>query len=129
MLEEALFTQLKSDNTLAGKLNAGSGRVHIYPLRVPNDTQFTQAITYNEIGQNLVYPALRISTFQLSCIANTYELARDLANDVDRVLNDLYELKLGGTFPVKYIKFEGRNSLFDENASMFIFPVEITIKY
>jgi hypothetical protein len=128
-LEQALFQSLKSDTTLASKLNAGNGRVHIYPLRVPDGVQITQAVTYTEITQNLVYPLVRVSTFQINCIANTFELARDLADDIDRILNDVSETMLGGGFPVKYIKFTGRSALYDENAKLYFYPVDVTIKY
>lgn len=129
MLEEALFTALKDDPVLASKLDAGNGRVHIYPLVAPDGVVLDKAITYTEITQSLIYPLLRTSTFQISCFAKTYPDVLGLAEDIDRILNDLSETKLGGTFGVKYVKFDGRTQLYDDKIGMFYIPVDIKIKY
>ena len=128
MLEDGIYNEIKNDPTLAGKL-LSAGIYNIYPLRVPDNTQVTKAVTYTEVTQNLVYPLARTSLIQLNCIAPTFEEARDLANDIDRIFNDKAEYFLGGTFPVKYTAFKGRNSFYDTNAQMFIFAVEVSIKY
>lgn len=128
MLEEAIFTHITQDATLSAKLSAGGG-FRIYPLRVPDGVPPSRCLVYTEINQSLVYPMLRTSLFQISCIAPTFEEARDMANDLDRIFNDYSEGILGGYFAVKYIKFVGRTSLYDEDSKLFIYPVELFIKY
>jgi hypothetical protein len=129
MLEEAIFAHIIADSTLATKLSAGSGKYHIYPVRAPDGVAPSKMLVYTEISQSLTYPLVRASRFQISCIASTYEDARGMAADIDRIFNDYNEVLLGGTFAVKYIKFEGRTSLFDEDAKLYVFPVELFIKF
>ena len=129
MLEEAIYNALTGDTTVQGKLDAGSGRYHVYPLRVPDGVNITQAITYTEIDQSLTYPLVRTSLFQLSCIADSFAKARALADDVDRIFNDLSETSLGGAFAVKYVKFQGRSVTYDNDAELYLYPVELFIKY
>lgn len=128
MLEQGIYNEIKNDATLANKVKDGT-IYHIYPLRVPDNTQFTKAIVYAEITQNLVYPLARTSTMQFNCIATTFDDAVDLAQDIDRVFNDKAEYLMGGKLPVNYSKFSGRNSLYDPEAKMFIIAVEIKIKF
>lgn len=131
MLEEAIVKEIKNDSTLASRIDAGGGRHHIYPLRVPTDVDLgeTGAIIYTEITQSNVYPSLRISVYQLTCISRSYDEALKIAGDIDRIFDDLSETKLGGEFGVKYVKFNGRSALFDEGAELYTVPVDIFIKH
>lgn len=129
MLEDAIVAEIKLDSTLATKLNAGGGRYHIYPLVAPEGVAPSKMIVYTEITQSLTYPLVRSSIFQLSCFAQTFEDARSMADDIDRIFNDYSEGILGGLKGVKYIKFQGRTSLRDEAAKLYVFPVELFIKY
>lgn len=128
-IEEALYNELSSDSIAAPKLAAGNGQYHLYPLRVPEGVLPERAITYTEIDQTLTYPTVRTSIYQLSCIAKTFADARALADDVDRIFNHRYETMLGGVAPVKYVKFQGRSQLRDNDSKLYIIPVELLIKY
>ena len=128
-MEEALFNEVKSDSVIATKLADGASGFHIYPLRVPDNVQFTKAITYTEITQNLIYPVARNSVIQFNCIAKEFEDAISLSADIDRIFNDKAEYKMGGKLPVNYSKFSGRNSYFDPTSQMYIIAVEISIKF
>lgn len=129
MLEEAIFAEIKNDPTIAAKLLISGAKYRIFPLRIPDGTPPAASLVYFEVSQSLTYPAVRSSLFQISCIAPTYEAARGLAADIDRIFNDYSEGKLGDIFGVKYVKFQGRSSLFDDDAKLYIFPVELFIKY
>ena len=129
MLEEAIYAHIIADSTLATKVANGVGKYHIYPLRAPDGAAPNKMLVYREISQSLTYPLVRSSRFQISCIAQTFEDARGMASDIDRIFNDYSEGKLGGTFGVKYIKYEGRTALFDEEAKLYVFPVELFIKF
>lgn len=129
MLEEAIFAAITADSTLATKLSAGGGRYHIYPLRAPEGVAPSKMLVYQEITQSLTYPLVRSSLMQISCFAETFEDARGMADDINRIFNDYSEGKLGDVKGVKYIKFQGRTSLFDEDAKLYNFPVELFIKY
>jgi len=129
MLEEAIFEEIKKDSVIANKISSGNGIFRIYPLRVPNGVPPSPCLVYTEISQSLIYPVLRSSLFQISCIAPKFEEARGLAIDIDRIFNDYKEGFLGDKFAVKYIKFQGRFSLYDEEAGLYVFPVEVSIKY
>lgn len=129
MLEEAIYSAITSDATLAAKLSAGSGKYHIYPLKAPDGAAPSKMLVYQEVDQSLTYPLVRSSLFQISCIAQTFEDARGMAADIDRIFNDYSEGVLGGEFGVKYVKFQGRTSLFDSDAGLYVFPVELFIKY
>ena len=126
---EALYNAIIGDVTLAAKIGAGGGRYHVYPLRVPDGVLPSMALTYTEIDQSLTYPLVRSSTIQFNCIADTLSDARGLADDIDRIFNDVSETNLGGVFAVKYIRFLGRSSLYDTEAKKYIYPVELRIKY
>jgi len=128
MLEQAIYNEIKNDATLANKVKDGA-IYHIYPLRVPDNTQFTKALVYAEITQNLVYPLARTSIMQINCIASTFDDAVDLAKDVDRIFNDKAEYSMGGQLAVNYTKFNGRNTLYDPEARMYVIGVEIKIKF
>lgn len=128
MLEEAIYNEIKADATIATKLLDG-GIYNIYPLRVPDNTQFTKAVTYTEITQTLIYPLVRTSVVQINCIAKVFDDAVDLARDIDRIFNDKAEYKMGGKLSVNYSKFSGRNSLYDADAQMYVVAVEISIKF
>lgn len=128
-LDEAIYNELSTDSITATKLSAGSGRFHVYPLVVPEGVLPEQAITYTEIDQSLTYPLVRTSLYQLNCIADTFAKARALAEDVDRIFNDRSEDMLGNVAPVKYIKFQGRSFQRDNEAKLYIVPVELLIKY
>jgi len=128
MLEEAIFAEIKNDATIAAKLVDGN-KYRIYPLRVPDGVPPNLCLTYTEISQSLTYPLVRSSLFQISCIAPTFEDARGLANDIDRIFNDYSEGMLGEIMGVKYIKFQGRSAIYDDDAKLYVFPVELFIKY
>jgi|GEM_PF-3950282 hypothetical protein len=130
MIEEGLYAALKAHAGIAAKTING-GAYHIYPLRLPDGFSLTSgyAITYTEISQSLTYPTARQSLFQLNCFGDTFEKARDLANDVDDCLNDLSASKLGGLYPITYSAFEGRQALYDSDAKLWYFAVEVTINY
>lgn len=129
MLEQAIFNEITQDVTLGGKLDAGGGRFHVYPLHVPEGVLPERAITYNEIDQSLTYPLVRSSLFQISCFAKTFAEAEAMADDIDRIFNDRSEDMLGGVQGVKYVKFQGRSSLFDTDAKLYVFAVELLFKY
>jgi hypothetical protein len=130
MIEEGLFTALKTHAGIAAKTQNGSA-FHIYPLILPEGVALTNgyAISYTEISQTLNYPTARQSIFQINCFADTFEKSRDLANDVDDALNDMSPTKLGGTAPVSYVKFDNRQSLYDHNAKLWYFVVQISINF
>jgi len=129
MLEEAIYNEIKNDDTIATKLANGTGKYHIYPLRVPDNIQFTKAVIYTEITQNLIYPLARTSVVQISCLAESFEDAISLSADIDRIFNDKAEYSMGGKLSVNYTKFSGRNSYYDAESKMFIIAVEISIKF
>jgi hypothetical protein len=128
MLEQAVFNEIKNDSVIAAKLVNGSV-YHIYPLRVPDDIEFVKAVIYTEITQTLIYPAARTSLVQISCLAETFDDAVDLASDIDRIFNDKAEWNMGSNLAVKYSKFNGRNSYYDPDSRKFIVAVEIKIKF
>lgn len=128
MIEEAIYNEIKADTIIAPKLLNGSA-YHIYPLRVPDNIEFTKAITYTEITQSLIYPLARTSVVQINCIAQTFDDAVDLSRDIDRIFNDKAEYKMGGKLSVNYSKFSGRNSLYDADAKMYVIAVEISVKF
>ena len=128
MIEEAVYNEIKADSIIAPKLQDGA-IYNIYPLRVPDNTQFAKAITYTEITQTLIYPLARTSVVQINCIAKDFDDAVDLARDIDRIFNDKAEYKMGNKLSVNYSKFSGRNSLYDADAQMYVVAVEITIKF
>jgi len=129
MLEEAIFSEIKNDVTIAAKLSAGGGKFRIYPLRVPDGVPPNMCLTYTEISQSYTRPAVRGCRFQISCIAPTFEDARGLANDIDRIFNEFPVGQLGGSFGVTHIQFVGRSVLYDEAAKLYVYPVELFIKY
>lgn len=128
MLEAAIYNQIKADATIAAKLINGS-LYHIYPLRVPDNTQYNKAVVYTEITQNLIYPLARTSIVQLSCLADSFDDAVDLAADIDRIFNDKAEYTMGNNLYVNYSKFSGRNSYYDADSKKYIVAVEISIKF
>jgi hypothetical protein len=130
MLEEALYTTLKNDADISAKVKDGSV-YHIYPLRFPEGLTLTNgyALTYTEISQELNYPLVRQSIFQINAFGDTFEKARNLADDVFDALNDLSEMLLGGTYPINYIKFRNRQALFDATAKLWYYSVDVAIKY
>lgn len=138
MIEEGLFNALKGDTAIDTKVgyapneeDEANTKWHIYPLRLPEGVDLSNgyAISYTEISQRLNYPTARQSLIQLNCFGDTFDKARDLANDIDTCLNDLSASKLGGTFPITYIKFENRQALYDDNAKLWYFAVEVSINY
>ena len=130
-LEEAIYSEIVADATLSAKVDIGDGRYRIFPLRIPDGIPPALSLVYNEITQSLTYPLVRSSRFQISCFAPTYEDARGMANDLDRIFNDYSEGLLGGIggFAVKYIKFVDRTSFYDEDGKMYAYYVELFIKF
>lgn len=128
MLEQGLYNEIKNDEIIAPKLLTGD-IYNIYPLVVPENTQFTKAITYTEITQRLSFPNARTSIFQINCIADLYEDALDLSRDINRIFDDKNEYLLGGVFGVKRTAFYGRTAIKDKDMQKFIYVVEIYIKY
>ena len=128
MLEQGLYNAIKNDATISAKLKVGS-IYNIYPLVIPEDVQYSMAIAYTEITQKLVYPTARTSIFQINCIADTYDDALGLANDINRIFDDQHEYLLGGVFAVKRTAFYGRTAYKDPDSNKFIYVVEISIKY
>ena len=128
-MEEAIFAELTADSALATKLNAGSGRYHIYPLRVPENVHISQALTYAETTQILTYPALKISVFRLTAIADTFVKARDMANDLDRIFTIQGAYKLGRSFPVVFVQVQSRATSYDEQGKLYHYAVDVFFKY
>lgn len=129
MLEEAIYSAIVADATLAPKLSAGGGRYHVYPVKAPEGVLPDKMVVYTEVTQSLTYPAVRRSLFQLSCFATTFEDARGMADDINRIFNDYSEGVLGNQFGVKYVKFSGRSSQYEPDSKLYVFPVELFIKY
>lgn len=131
MIEEAIYTELSENDTVGTLVDAGGGKFHIYPARLPDGfpSSANYAITYSEIKQDLIYPLLRQSVFQFSCFGRTYAQARALANALDEALNDFNEDKLGGTKAVNYVKFQNRSHLYDEVGKLWYYVVDVSFKY
>jgi len=127
-LEQGIYNEIKNDVTIATKLANGDD-YHIYPLVVPDNITFTKAVTYTEITQSLNFPNARTSIIQINCIADTFDNAVDLAEDIDRIFFDKNEYLLGGVFAVKRTTFFGRTALKDPDMQKFICVIEIYIKY
>lgn len=128
MLEEAIFNEITGDSVLATKLQNGSS-YNVYPSVVPTGVLPNRAIAYTEITQSLTYPLVRTSLFQFNCFAPTALQAIDLANDLDRIFNDLSETMLGGVKGVKYVKFVNRTMLFNAESGIHQCVVELMFKY
>ena len=129
MIESAIYNEIKNDSVISAKLANGTGKYHIYPLRVPDNITFTKAVVYTEITQNLIYPLARTSVIQVSCMATDFDSAVDLSKDIDRIFYDKAEYLMGNVLPVKYSSFNGRNSYYDQESKMFIVAVDIKIKF
>lgn len=127
-IEEGIYNEIKNDATISAKLANGSA-YHIYPLTVPENITFDRAVVYAEITQTLSFPSARVSIFQISCIADTFDEAVDLAEDINRIFFDKNEYLLGGGFKIVRTTFYGRTSYKDPNMQKFIQAVEIYIKY
>lgn len=128
LLEQGLYNEIKNDSIVSAKIKVGN-IYNIYPLVVPDDVQYSQAITYVEITQRLIFPLARVSVFQINCIAGTYDEALGLADDINRIFDDKSEYNLGGLFAVKRTSFYGRTAYKDPDSNKFIYVVEISIKY
>jgi hypothetical protein len=128
MLEQGIYNEIKNDTAIATKLANGTD-YHIYPLVVPDDINFSMALTYTEIDQTLNFPNARTSIMQFNCIADTYDEALGLAEDINRIFFDKNEYLLGGVFGVKRTTFYGRTAIKDQELKKFIYVVEIYIKY
>lgn len=133
-MEEALFTKIKNNSTLATMLTiSGSSPVayHIYPLRLPDAFSSTAdyALTYTQISEERVYPTLKRSSVQFNCFGRTFLKARNLADALDECLDDLASEKLGGTLSTAYIKVEGKQALYDDVSDLWYFAVDISVKY
>ena len=130
MIEEALFTQLTEDEKVGGKIAITNG-FNLFPLRIPDKADLSggYAITYTQVKEGRVYPALKLPVFQFNCFGDTFEKARDLAQDVENCLDDLSEIKLGNDTNVNYVKLTNKVPLFDNTAKLFYFVIEISLKY
>ena len=128
-MEEAIFEAIKADVTLSAKLDAGSGRYHMYPLRLPDGVLPNKALTYTAIYQSLKSWVLKTAPIDINCFADTFADARSMADDVERIFHDVKETYLGGVFAVKHVRFIGRSSRQDPDTKQFIFTVEIFIKF
>lgn len=129
MLEEALYNEIIGDTTLATKIDAGGGRYHVYPLRLPDGVLPNKALTYTEIYRSLKSWVLKTTPIDINCFADTFADARSMADDVERIFHDVKETYLGGVFAVKHVRFIGRSSRQDPDTKQFIFTVEIFIKF
>jgi hypothetical protein len=137
MIEDGLFAALKDDSAIAAKVGYAlsddevpvPAKFHIYPLRLPAGATPKYAITYTEINQANTYPLVKQSLFQISAFGDTFDKARALAADIEAALNDLVALNLGGKFPVVYVKVENRHDLYDADAALYYFVLEVSIKY
>lgn len=129
MLEEAIFSEIKNDTTLKAKVLNGDNSLRVYPLQAPDGIAPSKMIVYFEVTQALNTPALRTSLFQISCIAPSFEDARGMAEDINRIFNDFSEGKLGNIVNVNYVKFNSRTSFFEKDTGLYTFVVELMIKY
>jgi hypothetical protein len=132
-IQEALFSALKDDPAISTKTDAGGGKYHIYPIRVPDKALKEGADFYVSFGQvsnlpNLKFIDVQLPLFQINAIAKKYSDAVDLKNDIiallDRFKGDLANLrKIKYTYSVN--DFESR----DPDNDLYYFPIEIRFKY
>lgn len=61
---------------------------HVYPMTVPEGITPSLSITYNEITTNYRM-GLRVATYQLTCIANSYEKCLGLSLKAERLFADM----------------------------------------
>lgn len=134
-METALFTELKTNPTLAGLLvvdpEAVTPAYHIYPLRLPDafPSSAQYAIAYTQISEERIYPDLKVTKFQISCFARSFEKAITLSNAVEACLNYLSADKLGGTKNTTFVWVVGKQSLYDSVSKLYYYTVDISFKY
>lgn len=129
MIGKAIYNAIKNDTTIAPKLLLSGTVYNIYPIVVPENTQFTKAVTYELITENPIYPLVRIALVDIKCIAYNYDDAIDLANDIDRIFKDKTEYKLGNQLSVTRTDFKGKSEYYDPETKTWIIVVEISIKF
>jgi hypothetical protein len=131
MINEAIFAELTENAGVADLIDAGSGKFHLYPLRLPDGfpNSADYAISYTEISQSRVFPALKVSNMQFSCFGRTYDQANELASAVDSALNYLSEHKLGGELDVKFVMVLSQNALYDEVSKLWYYVIDASFKY
>lgn len=134
MIEDGIYYALKNHTGVAAKtLVAGSSpaRYNIFPLKLAEGTDMTggYALSYTEINQEFPNSYIRSAMYQINAFGTSFEKARQLAKDVDDCLTDLRNVSLGGVFPVVAVTFKNRHSLFDQNAQLWYFAIEVNIVF
>jgi hypothetical protein len=130
VIDDALFNILKNHTGIAGMTAIPGGKFNIYPLRLPEGVTFPNGggITYTQLGETHPHPGIRKARFQISTFGLTYIEARALAEFVYDALDDLRNTITAG-FSIVYAKFEGQQALYDSDAKLHYFAVDISIKF
>lgn len=123
MISKHIFTTLRDSVT---GLDAGAGKYHIYPKKVPDAVTFDKAVVYNKISSTPTYSQLGVRV-QLTCVAKTYLGAEELSHEIATVFrNKQYG---GGADDVLYTSVLDITDLpQDEESDYYLVAITIYIK-
>lgn len=127
-LEEALFAHLKAHTGLSALVDS-----RIYPLVLPQPPTLP-AVTYFKVSKvnkrTMASPSdsLKQVRVQLSCWANTYAKAKDVAEQVTVALQD-YSGLMGGTDGVRVLdgNIINEQDLYEGDTGIYHIPIDVLI--
>lgn len=132
-MEESIYNVITQDSTLGTLLGNGDRTFRVYPLVLPEafPESAPNAMTYTQINKSLIWPLLRVATFQFNCFGKSLKAAREIADALNELLDDTTACRLAGGagFPVTYIKFEGEQALKDDLTGFWYLAVSFTFKF
>lgn len=132
-IQEALFSALKDDPSISAKVDAGGGKFHIYPVRIPEKALKLGADYYITFGQISSLPKLKfidvqLPLFQINAIAKQYSDAVDLKADIVSLL-ERFKGNLANLRKIKYTYIVNDFEARDPDNDLFYFPIEVRFKY
>lgn len=132
-IQEALFSALKNDPSIFSKVDAGGGKVHIYPVKIPKKALDLGADYYVTFGQisslpNLEFIDVKLPLFQINAIAKQYADAVALKSDIVALL-ERFKGDLANLRKIKYTYIVNDFETRDPDNDLFYFPIEVRFKY
>lgn len=132
-IQEALFNVLKSDPSIASKVEYEPGKFHIYPINLPegviDQKDSNYFIAYHKVSNPKKHDIdLENSVIQIDVLARAYRLAEELAEDIKRLL-ERFKGNLGGKRDVKNVKLVSQTELRHKDTYLYHFPLQFRFKF
>lgn len=87
-IEQYLFDKISNDTTLATLLDAGGGKIHLYPNVIPRGLTGDTMMTFTKITTTDRYPTIESVNVQFNIFAKTHLALNTVSSALSNLFNE-----------------------------------------